>query len=64
VARQRQVRWDVLADELGYSDQSHLVRDFTSVIGMPPARYADACRASTAEAGTSPHGSSAPNRPV
>lgn len=47
VARHREVQWDLLADELGYSDQSHLVRDFTSVIGMSPARYADACRTST-----------------
>ncbi|MEU5940541.1 AraC family transcriptional regulator [Micromonospora sp. NPDC047548] len=47
VARQREVRWDLLAHELGYSDQSHLVRDFTSVIGMSPARYAYVCRTST-----------------
>lgn len=49
VARQREVQWDLLADELGYSDQSHLVRDFTAAIGMSPARYADACRTSTPE---------------
>ena len=47
VARQREVRWDLLAHELRYSDHSHLVRDFTSVIGMSPARYADLCRTST-----------------
>lgn len=47
VARQREVQWELLAYELGYSDQSHLVRDFTGVIGMSPARYADACRTST-----------------
>jgi AraC-like DNA-binding protein len=46
VARQRELQWDLLAHELGYSDQSHLVRDFTAVIGMSPARYADACRTS------------------
>ncbi|MFE9695165.1 DUF6597 domain-containing transcriptional factor [Micromonospora sp. NPDC005806] len=44
VARQQDVEWDLLVHELGYSDQSHLVRDFTGVIGMSPARYAAACR--------------------
>jgi AraC-like DNA-binding protein len=46
-ARQREVQWESLAHELGYSDQSHLIRDFTEIIGMSPARYADACRTST-----------------
>ncbi|WP_316042230.1 helix-turn-helix transcriptional regulator [Nocardiopsis sp. CNR-923] len=32
--------WGRLAAELGYSDQSHLTREFTSVIGVPPGRYA------------------------
>ncbi|WP_232831935.1 helix-turn-helix transcriptional regulator [Nocardiopsis sp. FIRDI 009] len=32
--------WGALAAELGYSDQSHLTREFTSVIGMSPGRYA------------------------
>ncbi|MBK1785203.1 AraC family transcriptional regulator [Prauserella sp. ASG 168] len=31
-----------LAHELGYSDQAHFVRDFTTVVGTPPARYARA----------------------
>ena len=26
--------------ELGYSDQAHLVRDFTSAVGTSPAAYA------------------------
>jgi AraC-like DNA-binding protein len=34
------VAWAELATELGYADQSHLVRDFARVIGEPPARYA------------------------
>jgi AraC-like DNA-binding protein len=34
------VEWAALATELGYADQSHLVRDFARVIGEPPARYA------------------------
>ena len=29
-----------LAAELGYSDQAHLTRDFTALVGVPPARYA------------------------
>lgn len=32
--------WAALADELGYSDQAHLVRAFTAVVGAPPATYA------------------------
>ncbi|GAB2605483.1 AraC family transcriptional regulator [Paractinoplanes abujensis] len=28
-----------LAAELGYSDQAHLTRDFTSMVGLPPASY-------------------------
>jgi AraC-like DNA-binding protein len=32
--------WAALAVELGYSDQSHLVRDFTAAVGTPPDRYA------------------------
>ncbi|GAB2957053.1 helix-turn-helix domain-containing protein [Micromonospora polyrhachis] len=34
------VSWAALAAELGYSDQAHLVRDFTAQVGAPPARYA------------------------
>ncbi|MDV5146480.1 helix-turn-helix domain-containing protein [Streptomyces sp. SBC-4] len=34
--------WALLADELGYSDQAHLVRDFTATIGVPPTAYARA----------------------
>ncbi|MDG4825844.1 helix-turn-helix domain-containing protein [Asanoa sp. WMMD1127] len=31
-----------LAARLGYADQAHLTRDFTAVVGEPPARYARA----------------------
>jgi AraC-like DNA-binding protein len=31
--------WARLAADLGYSDQAHLVRDFTSTIGVSPAAY-------------------------
>ncbi|WP_344449096.1 helix-turn-helix domain-containing protein [Actinocorallia aurantiaca] len=34
------VDWPALALELGYSDQSHLIRDFTAAVGEPPTRYA------------------------
>lgn len=36
------VDWSALAVALGYADQAHLVRDFTRVVGEPPARYARA----------------------
>ena len=36
----RPVVWAEVAAELGYSDQAHLTRDFTALIGEPPARYA------------------------
>ncbi|MFJ1581435.1 DUF6597 domain-containing transcriptional factor [Streptomyces sp. NPDC088182] len=34
------VDWAELAAELGYSDQAHLVRDFTATVGVPPTAYA------------------------
>jgi AraC-like DNA-binding protein len=34
------VDWADLAAALGYSDQSHLVREFTAAVGTPPDRYA------------------------
>jgi AraC-like DNA-binding protein len=38
------VDWATLAADLGYADQAHLVRDFSRVVGEPPARYARAER--------------------
>ncbi|MGW4779314.1 DUF6597 domain-containing transcriptional factor [Streptomyces filamentosus] len=32
--------WADLAAELGYSDQAHLVRDFTATLGLSPTAYA------------------------
>ncbi|MFI8425608.1 DUF6597 domain-containing transcriptional factor [Streptomyces sp. NPDC085479] len=32
--------WAGLAVELGYSDQAHLVRDFTATVGLSPTAYA------------------------
>ncbi|KKZ71441.1 helix-turn-helix domain-containing protein [Streptomyces showdoensis] len=37
--------WSRLAAELGYSDQAHLVRDFTATVGIPPTAYARALSA-------------------
>lgn len=34
------VDWARLAAELGDADQAHLVREFSAVVGTPPARYA------------------------
>jgi AraC-like DNA-binding protein len=36
------VGWAELAADLGYADQAHLTREFTEMIGVPPARYAQA----------------------
>ncbi|RBY84726.1 AraC family transcriptional regulator [Blastococcus sp. TF02A-26] len=33
------VDWAAVAADLGYTDQAHLVRDFTAAVGTPPARY-------------------------
>jgi AraC-like DNA-binding protein len=40
VARGTPVDLVALAADLGYSDQAHLTRDFTAMVGEPPARYA------------------------
>ncbi|MBL7498952.1 AraC family transcriptional regulator [Frankia sp. CNm7] len=34
------IDWAALAADLGYTDQSHLVRDFRDVFGEPPTHYA------------------------
>lgn len=38
------VDWAGLAADLGYADQAHLVRDFTSTVGVPPTAYARGVR--------------------
>jgi AraC-like DNA-binding protein len=42
---QRDVDWADLAARLSYSDQAHLSRDFSALLGMPPRQYALSCRA-------------------
>jgi AraC-like DNA-binding protein len=36
------VAWAAVAADLGYADQAHLTREFTAMLGIPPARYAQA----------------------
>ncbi|WP_446212246.1 AraC family transcriptional regulator [Micromonospora sp. IBSANI012] len=36
--------WSALAADLGYSDQAHLVRDFTAVTGVSPTAYVRSLR--------------------
>ena len=43
--RRSGVDWAALAADLGYADQAHLVRDFTTTVGVPPAAYAAEARA-------------------
>jgi AraC-like DNA-binding protein len=40
LARGAEIDWARLADELGYADQAHFVRDFTAMFGEPPTAYA------------------------
>ncbi|MBT0566913.1 AraC family transcriptional regulator [Williamsia sp. CHRR-6] len=44
VSRGQQVDWASVASDLGYSDQAHLTRDFTTTLGIAPAAYARAQR--------------------
>ncbi|MFI8896107.1 DUF6597 domain-containing transcriptional factor [Streptomyces paradoxus] len=38
------IDWAALAADLGYADQAHLVRDFTTTVGVPPTVYAAEAR--------------------
>jgi AraC-like DNA-binding protein len=35
--------WAAVAADLGYSDQSHFIRDFTRAVGLTPGAYAAEC---------------------
>ncbi|MXM62535.1 helix-turn-helix domain-containing protein [Streptomyces sp. HUCO-GS316] len=37
---EEKVDWATLATTLGYADQAHLIRDFTTTVGVPPTTYA------------------------
>lgn len=50
VARGEPVDWAGAANDLGYHDQSHLIRDFRDQIGATPAAYARRCRTAVADA--------------
>jgi AraC-like DNA-binding protein len=43
------IDWAALAADLGYADQPHFVRDFTTMFGETPTRYAERYEAPTAE---------------
>jgi AraC-like DNA-binding protein len=43
LAREQHRPWAGVAAELGYFDQSHFIRDFTTAIGMTPVAFAHAC---------------------
>ncbi|WP_447004561.1 AraC family transcriptional regulator [Saccharothrix isguenensis] len=43
------IDWADLAADLGYADQPHFVRDFTTTFGETPTRYAERYGAQTAE---------------
>lgn len=44
LAEEQHRPWADVAAELGYYDQSHFIRDFTTAIGLTPVAYAAACR--------------------
>ncbi|WP_156076848.1 helix-turn-helix domain-containing protein [Saccharothrix sp. NRRL B-16314] len=43
------IDWAALAADLGYADQPHFVRDFTTMFGETPTRYAERYEAPTAD---------------
>lgn len=52
VKRGERVDWAQLADELGFSDQAHLIREFRAQVGLTPAAYAKACEQAAPSAKT------------
>jgi AraC-like DNA-binding protein len=53
VARAERIDWARTAQELGYHDQAHLIRDFRAQVGFTPAAYARRCAAGRATASPS-----------
>lgn len=47
VRRGERVDWAATAQELGYHDQAHMIRDFRAQVGFTPAAYARRCAAAT-----------------
>jgi AraC-like DNA-binding protein len=54
VASGNKVDWAALAQELGYHDQSHLVRDFKDQVGFTPTAYAARCEEAARSGGGTP----------
>lgn len=44
LGREREGDWARVAQDLGYFDQAHFIKDFKALIGRSPAAYAAACR--------------------
>ncbi|WP_437710397.1 helix-turn-helix domain-containing protein [Sorangium sp. So ce448] len=51
VATGAPVAWAALAQELGYHDQAHLIREFKAQVGFTPAVYAERCAAARSKGG-------------
>lgn len=49
---ERAVDWAGLAADLGYADQAHLVRDFTTTVGMSPKACATTAGPGASRSGT------------
>jgi AraC-like DNA-binding protein len=62
VASGVKVDWAALAQELGYHDQAHLVRDFKNQIGFTPGAYAARCEAAAENSATTSEGLRAPTQ--
>jgi AraC-like DNA-binding protein len=54
VAAGERVEWAGLAQELGYHDQAHLIRDFKAQIGQTPAVYGAQCARAAAARSAAP----------
>jgi AraC-like DNA-binding protein len=48
IAQGKEVDWISMANELGYFDQAHFIKDFRAQMGRSPTEYAAAIRAASA----------------